>query len=227
MPTTTRRTRSTAVGVELGHKRVFACALDWPGWCRSGKSEELALEALAAYAPRYAVVAEQAGMELPARVGDSFEVVERVQGSGATDFGVPHEVVATEEAAVPAKEAERRSALVAAAWAVLDRVVAGAPAELRKGPRGGGRDRDKIVDHVLGAEVAYARKLGIKHPQPARDDRAAIEAIREEILAVLRAPSDGAPPVPKGWPPRYAARRIAWHALDHAWEIEDRSDTGS
>src|SRR6266511_3203307 len=175
MPTTTRRTRSTAVGVELGHKRVFACALDWPGWCRSGKSEELALEALAAYAPRYAVVAEQAGMELPARVGDSFEVVERVQGSGATDFGVPHEV----------------------------------------------------VDHVLGAEVAYARKLGIKHPQPARDDRAAIEAIREEILAVLRAPSDGAPPVPKGWPPRYAARRIAWHALDHAWEIEDRSDTGS
>src|SRR6266545_4463844 len=208
MPTTTRRTRSTAVGVELGHKRVFACALDWPGWCRSGKSEELALEALAAYAPRYAVVAEQAGMELPARVGDSFEVVERGQGSGATDFGVPHEVVA-------------------AAWAVLDRVVAGAPAELRKGPRGGGRDRDKIVDHVLGAEVAYARKLGIKHPQPARDDRAAIEAIREEILAVLRAPSDGAPPVPKGWPPRYAARRIAWHALDHAWEIEDRSDTGS
>src|SRR6266542_1817749 len=173
MPTTTRRTRSTAVGVELGHKRVFACALDWPGWCRSGKSEELALEALAAYAPRYAVVAEQAGMELPARVGDSFEVVERVQGSGATDFGVPHEVVATEEAAVPAKEAARRSALVAAAWAVLDRVVAGAPAELRKGPRGGGRDRDKIVDHVLGAEVAYARKLGIKHPQPARDDRAA------------------------------------------------------
>src|SRR6266508_2495885 len=153
MPTTTRRTRSTAVGVELGHKRVFACALDWPGWCRPGKSDELALEALAAYAPRYAVVAE--------------------------------------EAAVPAKEAARRSALVAAAWAVLDRVVAGAPAELRKGPRGGGRDRDKIVDHVLGAEVAYARKLGIKHPQPARDDRAAIEAIREEILAVLRAPSDG------------------------------------
>src|SRR6266542_4183304 len=117
MPTTTRRTRSTAVGVELGHKRVFACALDWPGWCRSGKSEELALEALAAYAPRYAVVAEQAGMELPARVGDSFEVVERVQGSGATDFGVPHEVVATEEAAVPAKEAAGRRSPTPASWA--------------------------------------------------------------------------------------------------------------
>jgi hypothetical protein len=27
------------------------------------------------------------------------------------------------------------------------------------------------------------------------------------------------------WPPAYAARRIAWHALDHAWEIEDRSES--
>ena len=36
--------------------------------------------------------------------------------------------------------------------------------------------------------------------------------------------SNGSPPVERGWPQRYAARRIAWHALDHAWEIEDRSD---
>jgi hypothetical protein len=223
MATTARRKRSP-VGIELGSKRVFACALDWPGWCRSGKTEELALEALAAYAPRYAVVAEQAGIELPAGIGDRFEVVERVQGSGATDFGIPHEVTAGDDASVSAKEAKRQSELVAAAWAVFDRVVAGAPAELRKGPRGGGRDRDKIVDHVLGAEAAYARSLGIKRKQPARDDRAAIESLREEILAVLREPSDGSRPVPKGWPPRYAARRIAWHVLDHAWEIEDRSE---
>jgi hypothetical protein len=223
MATTARRTRSTAVGIELGSKRVFACALDWPGWCRSGKTEELALEALAAYAPRYAVVAEQAGTALPAGVGDSFEVVERLDGSGATDFGIPEKVTAADAAPLPAAEAERRSELVRAAWAVLDRVVAGAPAELRKGPRGGGRDRDKIVDHVLGAEAACARKLGIKHPQPAADDAAAIAALREDLVAVLRAPSDGTPPVPKGWPPRYAARRIAWHVLDHAWEIEDRS----
>jgi hypothetical protein len=223
MATTGHRARSTAVGVELGSKRAFACALDWPGWCRSGKTEELALAALAAYAPRYAVVAEQAGIALPAGAGDRFQVVERLEGSGATDFGVPQEVAAAEAAPVRAAEAERRSKLVTAAWAVLDRVVAGAPAELRKGPRGGGRDRDKIVDHVLGAEAAYARKLGIKHPQPARDDRAAIEALHEDIIAVLGAASNGSPPVPKGWPPRYAARRIAWHVLDHAWEIEDRS----
>jgi hypothetical protein len=110
---------------------------------------------------------------------------------------------------------------------VLDRVAASAPAELRKGPRGGGRDRDKIVDHVVGAEAAYARKLGIKHRQPAHDDTAGIDALRADILSVLRAPSDGEPPVPKGWLPRYAARRIAWHVLDHAWEIEDRSESGA
>ena len=40
------------VFVESGRKRVFASALDWPGWCRSGRTEELAIEALAAYLPR-------------------------------------------------------------------------------------------------------------------------------------------------------------------------------
>src|SRR6266536_2056731 len=107
-------------------------------------------------------------------------------------------------------------------WAAFDRVVAAAPAELRKGPRGGGRDRDKIVDHVLGAEAAYARKLGVKQRQPAIGDTAAIAALRDAIVTALRAPSDGEPPVPKGWPPRFAARRLAWHVLDHAWETEDR-----
>jgi hypothetical protein len=81
-----------------------------------------------------------------------------------------------------------------------------------------------MVDHVLGAEAAYARQLGVKLPQPAIDDRAAIAALREAILAVLREPSDGSPPKPKGWPPRYAARRIAWHVLDHAWEMQDRAE---
>jgi hypothetical protein len=41
-------------------------------------------------------------------------------------------------------------------------------------------------------------------------------------VAVLSRPSDGGPLAEKGWPARYAARRIAWHALDHAWEMEDR-----
>jgi hypothetical protein len=215
------RSASTAVYLELGSKRVFACAADWPGWCRPGKGEDGALEALAAAAPRYAVVAAEAGVPFPSGASGDFEVVERIPGSATTDFGAPGGVAAREAEALTREEAARQAALVSACWAVFDRVVAGAPAELRKGPRGGGRDRDRIVEHVLGAEVAYARKLGLRLREPAPGDGAAVGSHREEILRALTTETDAA--VEKGWPPRYAARRIAWHALDHAWEIEDRS----
>jgi hypothetical protein len=214
---------TTVVYLELGKKRVFACALDWPGWCRSGKTEELALEALAAYAPRYAPVAERAGIAFPAGAGEDPRVVERLPGSGGTDFGVPGELASGDAEPLGGRDAERHAALVTAAWAVFDEVAAGAPAELRKGPRGGGRDRDKMIGHVLEAEAAYARMLGVKQRPPALDDRDAIAALREAILAALRRPSDGTPPATKRWPPRYAARRVAWHVLDHAWEMQDRS----
>jgi hypothetical protein len=216
---------ATAVLLEVGKKRAFACALDWPGWTRAGKDEALALAALAAYVPRYAAVPEQAGIAFPDRVGERLEVVERLPGDAGTEFGVPGAIADADAARTTRARAERLAALVQASWTVFDRVRAGAPASLRKGPRGGGRDRDKMVDHVLGAEAAYARKLGIRQPQPAIDDRVAIAALREALLEVLRAPSDGSPPVPKGWPPRYAARRIAWHVLDHAWEMQDRSES--
>jgi hypothetical protein len=214
-----------AVYLEVGQKRVFACALDWPGWCRAGKTEDAALDALVASAPRYALVAQEAGLAFADMPRDALHVVERLEGSASsTDFGVPGAILASDREPWREAEAARQIALVRAAWVVFARVAAAAPAELRKGPRGGGRDRDQIMDHVLGAEVAYARKLGIKHRQPARDDAPAIATLRDDIVAVLRAPSDGTPLVPKGWPPRYAARRIAWHVLDHAWEMEDRSD---
>ena len=114
------------------------------------------------------------------------------------------------------------SALLTAAWGYLDAVVAESPAELRKGPRGGGRDRDKMLDHVLEAEANYARKLDLRLKPPARDDLAAIEEQRLAIATIIGAPSDGAPIRENGWTTRYAARRIAWHVLDHAWEMEDR-----
>lgn len=91
-----------------------------------------------------------------------------------------------------------------------------APAELRKGPRGGGRDRDQMIDYVPGAETSYTRKLELKDHQSARDDAPAITALRDDIVAALQAPSDG---TPLAWPPRSTARRIAWHILDHNWEL--------
>jgi hypothetical protein len=215
------RAGTVAVGVEATPKKAFATAVDWPGWSRSGKTEELALAALADYAPRYAVVAEEAGE--PFEPGD-YEVVERAGGAGGTDFGVPSSITDLDRRPLDAAEAERRARIVEAAWAVLGRVAAGAPAELRKGPRGGGRDRDKMVGHVIEAEGAYAREMGIKMKQPDPADPAVTALLRTAMLDVLREPSDGSALAGRKWTTRYAARRIAWHALDHAWEMEDRSD---
>lgn len=214
---------ATAVYLESGSRRVFACALEWPGWCRSGKNEGLALAALAAYAPRYAAVATEAGIRFPAGA-DTFQVTERLQGTATTDFGAPDREASHDRQPLSRREANRLAALLAAAWTIFDRVVAGAPAELRKGPRGGGRDRDAIVEHVIGAEAAYARKQGVRlRPPTPGETTAAVAAMRAAILDALRNAA-GTRTVPeKGWPPRYAARREAWHVLDHAWEIEDRS----
>ena len=209
----------TPVYLEVGKRRVFASAADWPGWTRAGKDEKSALDALAAAATRYAVVPKAARIAFAP--GDGLTVVERLPGDATTEFGAPGAIAKAESKRLTKKQAGRLSALVAASWTVFDRVVEKAPSSLRKGPRGGGRDRDAIVEHVLGAECAYARKIGLRLKQPPVGDAAAVRDYRNAIVAGLRAGTKGA--VPGGWPARYAARRIAWHALDHAWEIEDRS----
>ena len=213
---------TTPVYLEVGKKRVFACSVDWPGWCRSGKNEQAALEALADYAARYAVVADQAGKRFSARAGEDLDVVERIKGSATTEFGAPGVVPELDVAPLTAHAAAKAVDLVVASWAVLDEVAKSSPEALRKGPRGGGRDRDKMLQHVVSAEAAYARKIGVKHKEPALGDTTAIKALRADIVDVLRKARSGDPPRENGWPPRYAARRIAWHVLDHAWEMEDR-----
>ena len=210
------------VAVEAGEKKTFASALEWPGWSRAAKTDGAAVERLLEYASRYAPVAKAAGLVFP----DAFEaeVVERSKGGSGTDFGVPSRTHEPDRKRVTAAEANRLAALVNAAWTTFDRVAAGAPAELRKGPRGGGRDRDKMVGHVIEADWYYAREIGLTAKQPAPGDRPAVEARRAAVLAILRQASDGTPLADRKWTQRYAARRIAWHALDHAWEMEDRTD---
>jgi hypothetical protein len=214
--------------LEHGAKRVFACSLAWPGWCRVARDEAAAIDALAAYAQRYAVIAAEAGMHSPpaeavAPSADMFVVVEHVPGSGATDFGIPDAVPTVDAEPLDAAEAARLADLVAASWRVFDRVAAAAPAGLRKGPRGGGRDRDAVIQHVADAERAYARQVGVRYTPTQLAEPGAQAAMRAELLDLVRDARDGAPVVNKGWPPRYAARRIAWHVLDHLWEIEDKS----
>ena len=219
-----------AVCLEVAPKSIVAFAPDWPGWCRAGRDEATALDALARYAERYAPVAKRAGTDLPATV--AFDVVDRVPGGPATAFAAPEcrrpfpqvTTNADREKLTPAAT-RRMVGLVRAAWVTFDEVAAGSPAELRKGPRGGGRDRDELIAHVIGAETTYARKLGVKHKQPAIDDVTAIEALRAAIAAVLGGAADGPPVTPDGWSSRYAARRVAWHVLEHTWEMQDRAES--
>jgi hypothetical protein len=179
---------------------------------------------LAAYAERYAPVAKLAGVRFPAAAAE-FEVVERIPGDTTTDFGAPSQIAEDDHSSLTKARAERLTALVEAAWATFDEIAADAPPTLRKGPRGGGRDRDKIIDHVLGAESAFIRKIGVRIPAPDRGDRNAVEAMRAATAGTLRAAREPEPELTiKSWPYRYAARRIAWHNLDHAWEIEDRTE---
>ncbi len=203
---------ATPVYLEVGTRKTFACSLDWPGWCRAAKTEEEALEALADYAGRYRRVAEEADVRFPNTVGDDFEVVERLKGDTTTDFGAPHIPAGADDTPLTKAQAERLATLVGATWTVFDRVVKASPPALRRGPRGGGRDRDKMVAHVVDAEAAYFAKVGAKDG-------------RDAFLEGLRAARQPQPELKtKSWPWRYTARRVAWHVLDHAWEMEDRRE---
>jgi hypothetical protein len=223
-------TAPLAVYLEVGAERTFAGAVEWPGWCRSGRSEEDALSALVAYAPRYARVVEAAGLSW-SKPGTP-DVVERLKGSSGTDFGVPSVALAADERPLDDADLDRQSRLLTASWQAFDiawREAEEAGVELRKGPRGGGRDLPKLEEHVLGGEEAYLSLLGSRHPRmPAASPADRMVAVRATVLATLAARARGEPiaepsRAARTWSPRYFVRRSAWHALDHAWEIEDRS----
>jgi len=217
----------TDVYLETGKRRVFACAVDWPGWCRAAKTPEAAFSALAAAAPRYAPVCALAGITFDASsAAAALVVVERVAGSATTDFGALDVAPCIDRRPLTEQDAAALAALAEAAWQTLGEVAAGAPAELRKGPRGGGRDKAAIVDHVMQTEILHARMLGVRHRSFPRGDQAAVDRVRADILAAIRSARSALPPeaAARGRrPARFVARRTAWHALDHAWEIQDRS----
>jgi hypothetical protein len=214
----------TDIYLEVGRRRVFACAVAWPGWCRSGRSEDAALAALTEAGPRYATVCSLAGLPFDTEAESAdFAVVEKVPGSATTDFGALDVPPSLDSAPAGVGAAATLAAFVKAAWDAFDGAAAAAPAALRKGPRGGGRDRDAIVAHLAEADVLHARMLGLKHRPGRACDAQACALLRSDILAALAgnavqeaAAGDGRRPL------RFVARRIAWHALDHAWEIQDR-----
>jgi hypothetical protein len=209
----------TDIYLERGAKKSIVSSLEWPGWCGFGKSEGQAIQAFINMEARYRVIAQRAGLNF--EPGDPV-VVEEVAGDATTDWGAPSIIFAADRNPIDAAEVERRVALLRVGWEVMDETIAGSPAELRKGPRGGGRERDEIARHVIEAERAYARKIGVRHKPFPFNDCSALSAMREEIVEVLSKPSDGSALVPGGWPTVYAIRHIAWHVIEHIWEMEDR-----
>jgi len=222
--------RPIRVYLDSGAKKTFAMATDWPGWGRSARTPEEALVALVDYGRRYAAVAKRAGItfDKPADAS-SVAVEETVPGNATTDFGAPG--VPRRSDAEPLKDAElaRLTTLLVASWETFDAAARKAKgATLRLGPRGGGRTLPKIVDHVMGADEAYLGGLGERPPKRSGDEAASMKRLRTAFLAALEAIARGEPVsnprnTKKPWSPRYAIRRSAWHAMDHAWEIEDRA----
>src|SRR5215472_6978194 len=176
------KTRMTEISIELGGKKAIAWSLEWPGWCRIRASEAAAVQALIETEARYRLIAQRAGLSFAP--GD-LVVIERLPGDANTAWGIPSVLASAETKPIDAATSQRNVALLRASWDILEEVVAASPAELRKGPRGGGRDRDEIRRHVIEAERAYARKIGVRHKPLESNDKSALKAMREEIAVVL------------------------------------------
>jgi hypothetical protein len=226
----TKRQDPIDVYLETGAKRTFAGAIDWPGWCRSGKDPVSALQSLFEYGPRYARAIEKGRIEftLPSSP-DAFQVIEQLAGGSGTDFGAPEAVPTADTQPVSDAELDRLLALLSACWQAFDDTAQSAVGkQLRTGPRGGGRQIEKIFWHTLGAEAAYLSRLGGKVAvDETADPIAEYARVRRAVLDTLPRAVRGELPAqgPRGgtrWTPRYFIRRSAWHVLDHAWEIEDR-----
>jgi hypothetical protein len=210
--------------LEIGKKRrVAAGAMDWPGLDRWGTGDEGALEKLVSYLPRYAPVAERAGLaDAFARARD-VAVVERVPGSSSTDFwGVPHGPSEIEREVLSATDLERRLALLGACWAYFDHLAASVSAELRPGARSAGRSRDQIIRHVILNEPGqFSRKVEVRTPLEAVLTPTGLAAHRAAFLDGIRAYNAEGKPA-RNWPLQFLIRRTANHVMDHAWEMDDR-----
>ena len=256
MDSHTNNTNDLRVTLEFGPKgkKVVAVAPDWPGLSRGANTEEAALKRLLSYVPRYAPVAKLAGMggefatdttsstsmasttsttstTSTADTAVGVDVVERYPGTGSTDFwGISFGFSSIDQQTMSGEELERELTLMRACWTFFDDVRSRVSAEMQKGPRGGGRDRDRIVRHVLFNEHDWAKGLGVITPEEAQqamlteEGLDALNAYRDEYCSAIRA-AHSENKMARKWPLRYLIRHTAFHTLDHAWEMEDKDLT--
>jgi hypothetical protein len=153
------------------------------------------------------------------------EVVEQYTGTGSTDFwGISFAFSSIDRQGMSGDELERELRLMQACWAFFDGVRRRVSAELQKGPRGGGRDRDHIVRHTLYTEQGWAKMIGLLTPEDAILTAKGLKAHRAAYCHAIRDYHAQGKPAGKmaKWPLRFLIRHTAFHTMDHAWEMEDR-----
>jgi hypothetical protein len=218
------------VTLEIGPKgkKLVAVAPDWPGLERGATTEAAAIERLRSYVPRYALVTRLAGMEAAFAPITGVDVVEHYPGTGSTDFwGISFAFSSIDHQPMSGEALERELALMQACWTFFDAVRSRVSAEMQRGPRGGGRDRDHIVRHTLGVEQDWAGGVGVVTPDDALLTDEGLRTYRNAYCQGIRdyhAQGKLAGKQAK-WPLRFLIRHTAFHTLDHAWEMEDKDLT--
>lgn len=224
------RQMSVRTVVERGPKgkKAVAFALDWPGWCRGAKTPESALELLEAYRDRYRPIAITARMGNEYASAGALRVVEDRIGTGSTDFwGISFSPCDLETEPMEPADLERRIGLLRACWAFFDGVAARVSEEMRRGPRGGGRDRTRIVRHTIRTESEeFAKRLGLRIPEEGALSPEGLCDYREAYAATMRSYNAGEGKRMRSWNLPFLIRHSAFHTMDHAWEMEDKDLSG-
>src|SRR6185295_16850887 len=206
-------------------KKSVAFSLDWPGWNRGAKSPEIALETLESYRDRYRPIAAIAGMADEFDAAGPLEVIEDRVGPGSTDFwGISFAPSSTEHEPMAEAELDRKITILQACWTFFDGVAARVSEEMRKGPRGGGRDRTRIIRHTIRTESEdFAKQVGLRIPEEGALTPDGLRQHRETYIAAMHAYNAGEiEKRMRSWTLPFLIRHSAFHTLDHAWEMEDK-----
>ncbi len=205
-------------------RKAVAFAVDWPGWCRGAKTPEAALELLESYRERYRPIAVAAKLAKEFDAAGCLEVVEDEVGPGSTDFwGISFAPSNVEPEPMGDAELDRKITLLRACWMHFDAVGSQVSAEMRKGPRGGGRERDEIIRHVIRVEILdFAKRLGLREAEDSALTPKGLRDHRDEYVATMRAYNAGEGKRMRSWNLPFLIRHSAFHTLDHAWEMEDK-----
>jgi hypothetical protein len=220
----------TRMTLEIGPKRkkVVAVAADWPGLERGAKTQDGAIENLHSYIPRYSQVAKLAEMDAEFDTIQKLDLVEEYLGTGSTDFwGISYAFSSIDKQDMASDELERELRLMQACWFFFDEVCRRVSAEMQKGPRGGGRDRDHIIRHTLYTEHNWEKMIGVFTPDDAILTVEGLKTHRESYCQAIRDYHSHHKLAGKmaKWPLRFLIRHTAFHTLDHAWEMEDKDLT--